>query len=66
MHDIGGKECMWKTEEDEVEEPETEDGHGGEHVEADVRAAGLDGVADEPLLLVTEEREAGEQDDQQA
>lgn len=57
---------MGESEEDEVEEPEAQDGHGSEGVEADVGAARLDGVADEALLLVAEEGEAQQQQDGQA
>lgn len=66
MSDVGCEQHMGKTEENEVEEPETVDGHGSEDVKAHVGAAGLDGVADESFLLVTEERESSQQEDQQA
>lgn len=66
MSDVGREQHVGKTEENEVEEPETVDRHGSEDVEAHVGAAGLDGVADEPFLLVTEERESSQQEDQQA
>lgn len=57
---------MGKSQEDEVEEPEAEDGDGGEGIEAHVGAAWLDGVADEALLLVAEEAEGHQQEDGQA
>lgn len=66
MHHVGGKEQMGKSEEDEVEEPEAQDGHRSERVEAHGGAARLDGVADKALLLVAEEGEAHQQQDGQA
>lgn len=49
-----------------MEEPEAKDGDRREGVEADVGAARLDGIADESVLLVTEEREPSQQENQQA
>lgn len=66
VRDVGREEHVGKTEEDEVEEPEAEDGHGGKRVEAHVGAARHDGVADKSLPLVTEEGESGQQEEQQA
>lgn len=54
---------MGKTEKNEVEEPETEDGYGSKYIKTHIRAAWLDGVADKSFLLVTEEGEAGQQED---
>lgn len=65
MRDVSCKERVGKTEQNKVEEPEAEDGHGSERIEAHVRAARLDGVADESFLLVTEEGESGQQEDEQ-
>lgn len=65
MHDIGCKEHMGKTEEDEVEEPEAEDRYWSKHVKTHIGAAWLDGVADKSSLLVTEEGESGQQEDKQ-
>ncbi len=54
---------MGKTEENKVEEPETEDGYRSKYVKTHIRAAWLDGVADKSFLLVTEESEASQQED---
>lgn len=51
---------MWETKKNAVEEPEMENRHGRERVEADIGAAGMEGVTDKRLPLVTEEGEAGE------
>lgn len=57
---VGGEEEVGKEEEQQVEEPEAEDGDRGEGVEADVGAAWLDGVADESVLLIAEEGKSSE------
>ena len=65
MHDVGCKQYMGKAEKNEVEEPETEDGYGSKHIKTHIRAARLDGVADESFLLVTEQGESSQQEDEQ-
>lgn len=66
MHDVGCKDHVRKKEEDEVEEPEAENRHRSEDIKTDIGAARLDGVADKPFLLVTEEGETSQQEHQQA
>lgn len=66
MGHVGREEEVGEEKEKQVEEPEAEDGDRGEGVETDVGAARLDGVADESVLLVTEEGEPGQQENQQA
>ena len=60
--DVRDEHEVWQTQEEDVEQPEAKQGNGGEQVEANVGAARLDGIADEALLLITEEGEAGQQD----
>lgn len=63
---VGSEEKVGEKEEEQVEEPEAEDGDGGEGIKADVGATWLDGVADESVLLVAKEGEPGQQQNQQA
>ena len=60
--DVCSEHEVRQRQEDDVEQPEAEQGNGRQQVEADVGATRLDGVADEALLLITEEGEAGQQD----
>lgn len=65
MHNVGCKQHMGKTEKNEVEKPEMEDGYRSKYIETHIGAAWLDGVADKSFLLVTEQGETGQQEDEQ-
>lgn len=64
MDYIQNEHHVRETEQDQLEQPEAEEGEGSEAVEADVGAARLDGVAHKALLLVPEEGIAREQEDE--
>lgn len=55
-----------KAQGDELNQPEAEQGDGGEDVVAHVSAARLDSVADEAVLLVLVQRVASEEEEDDA
>lgn len=64
MDDVDYEDDVRQTQGDELQQPEAEEGDGREKIVADVGTTGLDGVTDEPLLLVPVERVTGEEEDQ--
>lgn len=64
MDDVDDKDDVGKTQSDELDQPEAEEGDGGVQVVADVGTSRLDGVAHESVLLVLVEGVSGKKEGQ--